>query len=46
MGLDNGLRIKGKTIKGKKFLSEYCKDIKDSLYYLLAELQGLIGKND
>lgn len=29
MGLDNGLRIKGKTINGKNFLLEHCKDIKD-----------------
>ena len=29
MGLDNGLRIKGKTIKGKNFLNQYCKEIKD-----------------
>ena len=24
----------------------HCKDVEDSLYYLLAELQGLIGEND
>lgn len=29
MGLDNGLRIKGKTIAGKNFLNEHCKHMKD-----------------
>ena len=29
MGLDNGLRIKGKTIAGKNFLKEHCNHMKD-----------------
>jgi len=29
MGLDNGLRIKGKSVAGKVFLNKHCKDMKD-----------------